>query len=81
MDQAIMNTTTLPVRDEYKPTLLPAVVEELGRRRGTWREICAETGINYSTLQKIAQGQVTNPGVNTVELLHDYLLPDNRPAA
>ena len=58
---------------QYQPTLLPAVIGLLEQRRGKWPEICAETGVNYSTLQKIVQGQVANPGVNTIELLHNYL--------
>jgi len=62
---------TAPVN--YSPTLLPAVISALNKCRGTWPEICAATGVNYSTLQKIVQGQVTNPGVNTIERLHDYL--------
>lgn len=63
----------MTVPAQYQPTLLPAVIELLEKRRGKWPEICAATGVNYSTLQKIVQGQVTNPGVNTVECLHKYL--------
>lgn len=63
----------------YTPTLLPAVISALNECRGTWPEICAATGVNYSTLQKIVQGQVTNPGVNTVERLHDYLISERAP--
>ena len=58
---------------EFKPELLPKVLNELDRRRGRWKEICDATGISYSTLQKIAQGQVANPGVNTIEMLHSHL--------
>lgn len=69
MDLFIMTTP-----NDYQPTLLPSVIALLDKRRGTWREVCADTGVNYSTLQKIVQGQVTNPGVNTVERLHEYLV-------
>lgn len=69
----------MTVPAQYQPTLLPAVIQLLEKRRGKWPEICAATGVNYSTLQKIVQGQVTNPGVNTVERLHDYLLAEHAP--
>lgn len=56
-----------------EPKMLPEVVALLLEQRGNWRSICEATGVNYNTLQKIAQGKSENPGVNTVEKLHGYL--------
>lgn len=56
-----------------EPKMLPAVIRLLEESRGRWREISAETGISYGTIQNIAQGRSENPGVNTVEKLHSFL--------
>ncbi len=39
--------------------------ERLAAVRGQWPEIAAESGVPYSTIQKIAQGKTKNPGIET----------------
>ena len=41
--------------------------------KGFWRLVTEETGITYSQLASIAYKTNANPGVNTVEFLHNYL--------
>jgi len=41
---------------------------------GTLRRISYETGMNYAWLRRFNQGKVPNPGVNTVQQLHDHLV-------
>ena len=57
----------------HTPKMLPEVIKLLVENRGNWRAICEATGINYNTLQAIAQSKSKNPSVNTIECLHEYL--------
>jgi predicted transcriptional regulator len=50
----------------------------LSASRGRWVEVSRESGVPYHTLIKIAQGQVSNPRIETVQRLVDYF---NRPPA
>ena len=34
---------------------------------------CSDLGISYHWLTKVAQGQISSPGVNEIERLHKYL--------
>lgn len=57
------------------------VCEELRRRRGTWRQICADTGLDYSWLQKLAQGRIRSPGYIKIQILQRHLFGDGANAA
>jgi len=59
---------------KHAPTMLPAVREELAADRKRWPEIAEATGIPFSTIKKIRYGEVSNPGVNTVETLYRFLI-------
>lgn len=52
--------------------MLSYVLGQLDCHKGQLKEIATETGIPYSTLSKIVQRIVTNPGVNGIQTLHDY---------
>lgn len=52
--------------------IFEAVMRELRSRRIPQRRIADEAGIPYSTLQKIAQGQIKEPSVHAVQKLYDY---------
>ena len=44
-------------------------------------KIAAETGLDYSWLSKFSQGRIPNPGVKSVQTLHDYLVQHSEAAA
>lgn len=48
------------------------VLRSLEEARGSWRDICEETGMSYFTLQKIAQGTIERPSVEHLQTLSDY---------
>lgn len=37
-----------------------------------YRQVAAETGVNYHWLCKFATGRLPNPAYETVKILHDY---------
>lgn len=47
--------------------------DQLAARRGTWREICAETGLSYWWLTAFAQGRFDEPGLSKIERLQRYI--------
>lgn len=62
-------------------SILEEVIAGLDAHRGKWPRISDETKVPYSTLQKIAQGRRTNPGVKAVVALHDWLTQHSTPPA
>jgi hypothetical protein len=52
------------------------IIEFLRRRlnehKGMWPMISKETGVEYDTLAKIAQGVRTNPGLSNIQPLLDW---------
>ena len=56
--------------------LLDAVLAGLQDRKGEWPSIAKETGLDYSWLTKLAQGQINDPGIKKIERLAGYLQLD-----
>lgn len=52
--------------------ILTFVRRRLEETRGDWMEVSRVSGVPYHTLTKIAQGQVENPRIATVQRLVDY---------
>ncbi|HEX7720143.1 MAG TPA: helix-turn-helix domain-containing protein [Woeseiaceae bacterium] len=52
--------------------LYGVVMQRLRSRRISQREIASGSGVPFSTVAKIAQGDVENPSVHTVQKLYDY---------
>lgn len=52
--------------------ILTFVRRKLDESRGTWGEVAQVSGVPYHTLTKIAQGQVPDPRISTVQRLVDY---------
>jgi predicted transcriptional regulator len=52
--------------------ILSFVRRRLDEVRGHWVEVSRESGVPYHTLTKIAQGQVPDPRISTVQRLVDY---------
>jgi transcriptional regulator with XRE-family HTH domain len=48
------------------------VVKRLLASKGTWRVVAEDSGVSRRTLEKIARGEVKDPGVLTVQKLADY---------
>lgn len=48
------------------------VMAQLRAKRVPQRKVAAESGVPFSTLTKIAQGQIKAPSVHHVQALHDY---------
>lgn len=56
------------------PTLYDFVMANLRQKRVPQRRVAAESGVPFSTLTKIAQGQIKAPSVHHVQALHDYFV-------
>jgi transcriptional regulator with XRE-family HTH domain len=54
------------------PSLYEFVMARLLARPATQRQIAQGSGVPFSTVTKIAQGAVKDPGVHTVQRLADY---------
>lgn len=54
-------------------SLADAVIAELQRRKGEWRAIAEAIQVSYSWIEKLARGEIQNPGIRTIERLHDHL--------
>jgi len=48
---------------------LETIRGELNARKGQWPAICERTGLDYSWLQKFAQGRIKNPGYGKIDSL------------
>lgn len=54
-------------------SLLDYVVQQLQSRKRGWPTIARDTGIPYSTVGKIARGEIRDPGVRAIETLAKHL--------
>ena len=52
--------------------MLTYVLQQLDASKGNLPAIARGTGVPYRTLQKISLRTVKDPGVSTVQKLHDY---------
>lgn len=52
--------------------ILIFVRRRLEEVRGSWVEVSRASGVPYHTLTKIAQGQVEDPRISTVQALVDH---------
>jgi len=57
------------------------VQNSLKSSKGNWRVVCADTGLDYSWLTKLAQGRIPNPSVHKIQTLADYFKKSRRKAA
>lgn len=53
-------------------SLLEYVLRRLAETKGQHKTIAAASGVPYSTLTKIVQGVIGNPGINHIQALADY---------
>jgi transcriptional regulator with XRE-family HTH domain len=57
---------------DTKPPIYDFVMAQLRSRRVPQRKVAAESGVPFSTLTKIAQGQIKEPSVHSIQKLADY---------
>lgn len=50
-------------------TTVETLRRRLGEEKGNWPRIAKESGVPYGTLEKVGQGDTTNPQYDTVEKL------------
>jgi predicted metal-dependent HD superfamily phosphohydrolase len=60
--------------DAPSANFLDRTLALLRARRGEWPAICRATRLDYSWLSKLAQGQIHDPGIRRLQVLHDYLV-------
>jgi len=60
--------------------MLEFVLDQLESSRGSWPLVAKKSGVSYSTLLKIAQRDIEDPGVSLVQRLHDYFKKNGVPA-
>lgn len=61
------------------PTIYDQVMTDLRSKRIPQRQIAIGSGVPFSTVCKIAQGSVKDPGVHTIQRLADFF--SRHPAA
>lgn len=66
-----INGYTVHAMDSNQP-IYDYVMQALRAKRIEQRRIAAESGVAYSTLTKIAQGQTDHPSVHNIQRLYDY---------
>jgi transcriptional regulator with XRE-family HTH domain len=59
---------------DNKINLYEYVMTHLRAKRIPQRQIARESGVPFSTVCKIAQGDVTDPSIHTVQKLYDYFI-------
>lgn len=52
--------------------LFSFVKRNLAATRGRWPDVAEGSGVPISTLRKIAQGQIDDPGVTKIQAIADY---------
>jgi transcriptional regulator with XRE-family HTH domain len=55
-----------------QPPIYDYVMTNLRARQVPQRKVAAESGVPFSTLSKIAQGQTKHPSVHAIQALADY---------
>lgn len=53
-------------------SLHEVVVTKLQAAKGTWPSIAEESDVSLRTIQKIASGEISDPGVSHIEKLLKY---------
>jgi transcriptional regulator with XRE-family HTH domain len=52
---------------------MEALRADLDRARGKWPKIATETGLDHSTIARIARADIDNPRIETVDRIRQWL--------
>jgi transcriptional regulator with XRE-family HTH domain len=55
-----------------KQPIYDFVMDQLAAARGRWPEVAEGSGVSRRTIEKIARGEIADPGVSHIQKLHDY---------
>jgi transcriptional regulator with XRE-family HTH domain len=53
-------------------SLFAYVLGRLGASKGKWRVVAKHSGVSYRTVEKIARGEIRDPGISHIEKLANY---------
>lgn len=56
----------------YVRRRIQALRKRLNELKGKWAEMARDTGINHSTIYRIASGKNSNPDLPTIQVLQDW---------
>lgn len=56
-------------------------MRRLEQSKGRWPAVAEGSGVPYRTVQKIAQGEIADPGVSSVQKLADWFREQEGQAA
>lgn len=54
------------------PNMHAYVLLELERTKGTWPEVAKASGVSKRTIEKIARGEIADPGVSHIQKLANH---------
>jgi transcriptional regulator with XRE-family HTH domain len=55
------------------PSLLASVLAGLQEHKGRWPDLARAAGVEYSWLTKLAQGRISDPGIQKIQRLADAM--------
>lgn len=64
-----------------QPTMHAYVLAQLESCKGRWSDVADGTDISKRTIEKIASGEIADPGVSRIQRLHDWFRAQERAAA
>lgn len=64
-----------------EPTMLAYVLAQLDEWKGRWSEVAEGSDLSKRTIEKIASGEISDPGVSRVQRLHDWFRKQEKAAA
>ena len=67
--------------EQMETDLLAFVVQNLRGSVGRWKEIAEASGVPYSTVAKIGQGETENPRIESVQKLANHFFAQSKAAA
>lgn len=53
-------------------SILQSVIARLQACKGEWPSVADKSGVPLRTIEKIARGEIANPGINSVQRLLNY---------
>lgn len=65
--------TETPAPPQSPPeSLFAYVLNKLETSKGKWKSVAEGSGVSYRTIEKIARGEIQDPGISHIEKLANY---------